>query len=85
MGLINRICSMASLEQDVRDYAALVAGNAPLTVKAAKAAINEAMKEAGDRDLKKISTMIDACFDSEDYKEGRRAFSEKRKPEFKGN
>ncbi len=84
MGLINRICSAETLEQEVRDYAALIAGNAPLTVKAAKAAINEAMKEAADRDLARIGEMIDACFDSDDYKEGRRAFMEKRKPDFRG-
>ncbi len=84
-GLINRICSREDLEQEVREYAALIAGNAPLTVKAAKAAINEAMKDETDRKLDVVSDMIDACFDSDDYKEGRRAFMEKRKPEFRGH
>ena len=84
MGLINRICAFDELEQEVRDYAALIAGNAPLTVKSAKAAINEAMKDPADRKLDKVNAMINACFDSEDYKEGRRAFMEKRKPDFQG-
>ncbi len=84
MGLINRICPADQLEKDVREYAALVAANAPLTVKAAKAAINEAMKDPGSRKLDAINQMVDACFDSDDYKEGRRAFMEKRKPRFEG-
>ena len=84
MDLINHICARDELESTVREYAAVVAANAPLTVKAAKAAINEGQKDPGQRDLQAIRTMIDNCFDSEDYKEGRLAFREKRKPVFKG-
>jgi enoyl-CoA hydratase/carnithine racemase len=84
MGLINRICDIDKLESQVMEYAALIAGNAPLTVKAAKAAINEAVKDPDKRDLHSIGVMINGCFDSEDYKEGRLAFKEKRRPEFKG-
>ena len=84
MGLVNRICERQDLEREVREYAALVAANAPLTVKAAKAAINESQKDPENRDLTTIRTMIDTCFDSDDYREGRLAFKEKRKPEFKG-
>ena len=84
MGLVNRICERQDLEREVREYAALVAANAPLTVKAAKAAINESQKDPAHRDLTTIRTMIDTCFDSDDYREGRLAFKEKRKPEFKG-
>ena len=76
--------SREELEQTVRDYAAMIAANAPLTVKAAKAAVNEAMKDPDRRDLEPIRRMVNDCFDSEDYKEGRRAFMEKRKPNFVG-
>lgn len=84
IGLINFIADESELEDKVKDYAQTIGSNAPLTVKAAKAAINEAMKDADKRDLAQISQMIDQCFNSEDYKEGRNAFSEKRKPKFLG-
>lgn len=84
IGLVNHVVTPAALEQTVMDYAATIAGNAPMTVKAAKAAINETVKDPEKRDLKRIEEMVDACFDSEDYKEGRRAFMEKRKPDFRG-
>ena len=84
MGLINFLVERDDLEQKVRDYALLVAGNAPLTVRAAKAAINEAMKDPDRRDWDHITELVNACFDSSDYREGRRAFMEKRRPEFRG-
>ena len=84
MGLINKICPIDEIEREVRDYAAVVAANAPLTVKAAKAAINEAAKDPEHRNMEAVRLMIDGCFDSEDYKEGRLAFREKRKPQFQG-
>ena len=84
MGLINRICEAQTIEAEVREYARLVAANAPLTVRAAKVAINEAMRDPDQRDLDRIAAMIDECFNSEDYREGRRAFMEKRRPKFRG-
>ena len=84
IGLVNFVVTRDKLEQKVKDYADLIAANAPLTVKAAKAAVNEAMKDAGKRDLTNVNELVNTCFDSEDYKEGRRAFMEKRKPHFQG-
>ena len=51
---------------------------------AAKATIREGLKDGANRDLKTIAEMVSRCFDSDDYREGVRAFMEKRQPRFAG-
>jgi enoyl-CoA hydratase/carnithine racemase len=84
MGLVNRVVPVDELEATVTTLAKTIAENAPMTVKAAKAAVNEGTKNPDERDLDRVAAMVEACFNSEDYKEGRRAFMEKRKPQFQG-
>ncbi len=84
MGLVNRVVPEADLESYVTGYAATIAGNAPMTVRAVKQAVVEASKDPEARDLGLVARMVKACFDSQDYVEGRRAFMEKRKPAFVG-
>ena len=85
MGLINRVVPLGELESTVKDYAAMIAENAPLTIRAAKATVAEVLKDPEKRDLASLELKIKACFDSADFKEGRTAFMEKRKPQFTGS
>ena len=85
MGFVNRIVPEAELETYVKTYADTIAANAPLTVKAAKFIANEVMKDESKRDLARCAELVEQCFASRDYTEGRRAFMEKRKPAFTGS
>jgi enoyl-CoA hydratase/carnithine racemase len=84
MGLVNRVVPAGNLREAVLSLAASIAGNAPLTVAAAKAAIREIGRPDGQRDLAGVQAMVEACFRSADYLEGQRAFAEKRPPAFTG-
>jgi enoyl-CoA hydratase/carnithine racemase len=84
MGLINQVVPAAELEGYVENYCAMIAANAPLTVRSVKTIVREAMKDERERDLDLCRRVVAECFASEDYAEGRTAFMEKRKPVFKG-
>ena len=84
MGLVNRVVSGSALESTVGELARSIADNAPLTVRAAKFAIRQCARDPDSRDLEKAARLVEGCFRSEDYIEGRRAFMEKRRPAFQG-
>jgi len=84
MGLVNQVVPDGELETYVNNYCAMIAANAPLTVRAAKVAIREGLKDESARDLALCKRLVDECFASQDYAEGRTAFMEKRKPVFQG-
>jgi len=72
------------IHDEVMSYAHRVAANAPLTLRAAKAAVDAWERGGQQDDLDGVRQLVNACFDSEDYREGRRAFAEKRPPRFAG-
>jgi enoyl-CoA hydratase/carnithine racemase len=84
IGLVNRVVPVGELHAVVSELAATIATNAPLTVKACKAALRELAKDPAQRDLEHVEVMIEGCFRSDDYREGQRAFVEKRPPRFTG-
>jgi enoyl-CoA hydratase/carnithine racemase len=84
IGLVNRITEPALLPALLDEYVKSITSGAPLTIKAGKRIIREVLKADADIDMELCRRLILDCFESEDYAEGRRAFMEKRKPEFKG-
>jgi enoyl-CoA hydratase/carnithine racemase len=84
MGLVHGVAPTDGLDAMVDGVTSAIAQNAPLTIGLAKAAAREIAKPESKQDHARLEKLAQACFDSEDYKEGRRAFMEKRKPAFQG-
>lgn len=82
MGMVNRVVADDQVRQAAEDMARTIAGNAPMTVASVKYIIGETLKDESERDLAECDRRVKECFDSKDYVEGRRAFMEKRKPNF---
>src|SRR5262245_6531760 len=84
MGLVNRVVAEEDIDKAVAEWTGMIAENAPMTLATVKAVVREIGKPSTERDLAKLDRMVEACFASNDYIEGRRAFMEKRKPKFTG-
>jgi enoyl-CoA hydratase/carnithine racemase len=84
IGLVDRVVPTNELWGETMEIATTISSNAPLAIKAAKITIAQVLKDPADRDMKAIKQIGVDCMDSEDFREGRQAFMEKRKPRFKG-
>jgi enoyl-CoA hydratase/carnithine racemase len=84
IGLVDRVLPDAELWDAVTEIARTISGNAPLAIQAAKITIAQVLMDESQRDMDAVKNIGTACMDSDDFREGRRAFMEKRKPKFSG-
>jgi enoyl-CoA hydratase/carnithine racemase len=84
IGLVERVFPEDELWGETMTIAQTISENAPLAIRAAKITIAEVLKDEGRRDMDAVKAIGTACMDSADFREGRQAFMEKRKPRFQG-
>ena len=84
IGLVERVFPEDELWGETMTIAQTISENAPLAIKAAKITIAEVLKDESRRDMDAVKAIGTACMDSADFREGRQAFMEKRKPKFQG-
>jgi enoyl-CoA hydratase/carnithine racemase len=84
MGLIHRIVPDEDLESFIGSALKTISENAPLSIANSKLIIEEFVKASGEPDHTRMKASIERCRNSSDLQEGRRAFMEKRKPNFSG-
>ena len=82
--MLNAVIADDALETTVMGVANTIADNAPLTIATIKHSTVEILKDQAEHDVAACDAMVAACFASNDYREGRKAFMEKRKPQFTG-
>jgi enoyl-CoA hydratase len=82
LGLADEVVAPEALEARIAQIAAAIGDNAPLSIKAAKAAIDHVARGAWSAEA--VAGFVADCFGSADFTEGRAAFLEKRRPAFRG-
>jgi enoyl-CoA hydratase len=84
IGFIQRLVPPADLERTTSEYLATLTDNAPLSVRGSKAAIQAYLAGWSDESRARMRALQIEAMTSEDYREGTRAFLEKRRPKFQG-
>jgi enoyl-CoA hydratase/carnithine racemase len=82
--LVHQVFPDAELENAAGKILQTLCDNAPLSIANTKVILEEYVKSSGAPDAGRMRAAIERCAKSDDYKEGRRAFMEKRKPRFEG-
>ncbi|HTI87130.1 MAG TPA: enoyl-CoA hydratase [Alphaproteobacteria bacterium] len=84
IGLVHASFPADAFDAGCADYVARIADNAPLTMLAAKRIVDDVASGLDRAKRDRADRLVSDCSTSDDYKEGRRAFTEKRKPTFTG-
>jgi enoyl-CoA hydratase len=84
IGLVERLVPFEKVAEAALEMARTISDNAPLSIRASKVTIDQILGDPADRDLALVGRLGAECMDSADFREGRRAFMEKRRPRFTG-